>query len=94
MKAEKVFNFVYAIGAAIVVYGAWLKITHKQTADLFLTIGLLTEVAIFVIIGLQELLKKSTTDITAYPKVESSNNTELTESVNNLTKTIKQIFNR
>lgn len=46
---EKVLNFVTSIGAAIVVLGALMKITHRENADTFLTIGLVTEAIIFVI---------------------------------------------
>lgn len=94
MKTDKVFNFIYSIGAAVVIFGALLKITHKPMADLFLTIGLVTEVGIFIVTGVQELFKKTTTEMVPYPKVEAIDNAELTESVNNLTITIKQIFNR
>jgi soluble cytochrome b562 len=39
----------YGIGAAVVIVGALFKITHWKGADLMLTIGLLTEAAIFTI---------------------------------------------
>lgn len=46
-------NFFYSIGAAIVILGAWLKITHISfgpiNGNLALTIGLVTEAIIFVI---------------------------------------------
>lgn len=46
-------NFFYSIGAAIVILGAWLKITHITlgpiTGNFALTIGLVTEAIIFVI---------------------------------------------
>lgn len=45
----KVLNFITSIGAAIVVIGALMKITHRENADTFLTIGLVTEAVIFVI---------------------------------------------
>lgn len=95
MKTEKVFNFIYAIGAAVVIFGAWQKITYRPLADVTLTIGLLTEVAIFAILGFQELLKKpSPSEVSSYPKLEAPDNSELTNSVNQLNSTIKQIFNR
>ncbi len=37
------------MGAAIVIFGAWQKITHKALADFFLTAGLITEAIIFVV---------------------------------------------
>jgi gliding motility-associated protein GldL len=95
MKTEKIFNFLYALGAAIVIFGAWQKITHRQLADIFLTIGLLTEVGLFVIMAFQSFIKTPTSEAAqSYPKIEHADNSGLTESVNNLNKTIKQVFNR
>lgn len=46
-------NFFYSFGAAIVILGAWLKITHINlgpiTGNVALTVGLITEAIIFVI---------------------------------------------
>lgn len=46
-------NFFYSIGAAIVILGAWLKITHINigpiTGNVALTVGLITEAVIFII---------------------------------------------
>jgi gliding motility-associated protein GldL len=95
MKTEKAFNFIYSIGAAVVIYGALLKITHRSNADLFLTIGLVTEVIIFTLTAFQELFKRNNSiEIASYPKIEGVDNSALTESVNNLNQTIKQVFNR
>ncbi|MBW8359699.1 MAG: gliding motility protein GldL [Weeksellaceae bacterium] len=50
---EGVYNFIYSIGAAIVILGAWLKITHISfgpiTGNAALTVGLITEAIIFTI---------------------------------------------
>ncbi len=42
-------NFTYGVGAAIVIVGALFKILHWKGADTMLTIGLLTEAAIFCV---------------------------------------------
>lgn len=46
-------NFFYSIGAAIVILGAWLKITHISfgpiNGNIALTVGLVSEAIIFVI---------------------------------------------
>jgi len=42
-------NFVYGIGAAVVIVGALFKILHLKGADIMLSVGLLTEAGIFVI---------------------------------------------
>jgi hypothetical protein len=49
----KILNLSYSIGASIVIFGAWSKIEHFSFADTALTAGLLTEVVIFLIYGLQ-----------------------------------------
>ena len=50
---EGIYNFIYSFGAAIVILGAWLKITHISfgpiTGNSALTVGLITEALIFVI---------------------------------------------
>jgi len=48
-QLEKIINTVVSVGAAIVIFGAWAKILHKSYADVMLTVGLLTEAAIFLI---------------------------------------------
>ncbi|BEV06125.1 MULTISPECIES: type IX secretion system motor protein PorL/GldL [Chryseobacterium] len=46
-------NFFYSFGAAIVILGAWLKITHITlgpiNGNMALTVGLITEAIIFII---------------------------------------------
>jgi len=59
-----------SLGAAVVIFGAWAKILHKSFADYMLTIGLLTEAAIFLLYAfippsnemaeVAEVLKKNT----------------------------------
>lgn len=48
-QLEKIINTVVSVGAAVVIFGAWAKILHKSYADIMLTVGLLTEAAIFLI---------------------------------------------
>lgn len=45
-------NLIIGVGAAVVMVGALFKLTHHPLADMFLTIGLLTEAAIFALQGL------------------------------------------
>lgn len=42
-------NFIYGVGAAVVIIGAWAKILHLPIANVMITVGLLTEAFIFVI---------------------------------------------
>jgi gliding motility-associated protein GldL len=46
-------NFVYGIGASVVIIGAWGKIMHFGWANLAITVGLLTEAVIFAISALE-----------------------------------------
>lgn len=59
MQFEKIINTVYSFGAAVVIFGAWGKLEHKDFGSAALTVGLLTEVAIFCVYGLMEWRKKS-----------------------------------
>lgn len=48
-KGKIVMNMIYGLGAAVVIVGAWGKIMHFSWANLAITVGLLTEAAIFTI---------------------------------------------
>jgi gliding motility-associated protein GldL len=48
-KLDRIVNIIVCMGAAIVIFGAWQKITHQPLADFFLTAGLITEAVIFVV---------------------------------------------
>lgn len=48
-STERLVNIIVCVGAAVVIFGAWAKILHKPFADWMLTIGLLTEAAIFLV---------------------------------------------
>ena len=55
--AENVIELIFGIGASIVIIGALMKITYFNlgfiTADAMLTVGLMTEAAIFTIAGIR-----------------------------------------
>jgi gliding motility-associated protein GldL len=48
-STERLVNVIVCVGAAIVIFGAWQKITHQPLADFFLTAGLITEAVIFMV---------------------------------------------
>ncbi len=48
-QTERIVNIIVCVGAAVVIFGAWQKITHQRLADFFLTAGLLTEALIFMV---------------------------------------------
>ena len=55
LLSPKVMNFAYGMGAAVVIVGALFKIAHFElgplTGTVMLTIGLLTEAAIFALLA-------------------------------------------
>lgn len=48
-KGQRFFNFAYSIGAAIVIWGALFKILHLPGGNVLLSIGMGTEVLMFVL---------------------------------------------
>ncbi len=46
---QRLFNFAYSIGAAIVILGALFKIIHLPGGNTLLCIGMGTEVLMFII---------------------------------------------
>ena len=46
---NRLVNIIVCVGAAVVLVGAWSKLLHKSFADIMLTVGLLTEAAIFLV---------------------------------------------
>lgn len=48
-KGQRFFNFAYSIGAAIVIWGALFKILHLPGGNLLLSIGMGTEVLMFIL---------------------------------------------
>ena len=53
---KKVVPLIYGLGASIVIVGALFKILHWQGANQMLTIGLLTEAAIFLLSAFEHLV--------------------------------------
>ncbi len=58
LLSPKVMNFAYGMGAAVVIVGALFKIAHFEigplTGTVMLTIGLLTEAAIFALSAFED----------------------------------------
>lgn len=51
---DKTLNVLFSFGAAVVIFGATAKILHWRSADVSIMTGLLTEVAIFITMGIVE----------------------------------------
>lgn len=87
---NKILNTAYSVGAAIVVFGAWGKIEHKDFGDTALTAGLLTEVVLFLVYGFMEWRKEPETTITN--SVNGGNTEELTDALKGVSTTLNKIF--
>ena len=48
-SGQQFFNFAYSIGAAIVIWGALFKLLHMKGGELLLSIGMGTEVVMFIL---------------------------------------------
>ena len=48
-KGQRFFNFAYSIGAAVVIWGALFKILHLPGGNTLLSIGMGTEVLMFLL---------------------------------------------
>lgn len=100
MKTKNLIEAFVSFGAAVVVLGALFKLEHLPFASSFLWVGLGIEAVIFCIYGFQELFKKHKKEIMfgadtfRVPDVPAQSNEKLTNAIENLTQTIKQIFNR
>ena len=53
---DKILPVFYSVGAAIVILGALFKIQHRPGADTMLTIGMGTEVIIFLLFAFQQFI--------------------------------------
>ena len=50
-------DVLVSAGAAVIIFAAWAKLTHKSYADMMLTVGMWTETAIFLIYAIIEWVK-------------------------------------
>lgn len=88
---KKALEVMVSIGAAVVIIGAWAKITHKPYADTLLTIGLLTEAAIFVAYSIEAFFSKKEISQTGSGTINISTD-RLSDAIEEQTKTLKSIY--
>ncbi len=55
-SGQRFFNIAYSIGAAIVILGALFKILHLSGGDLLLSVGMGTEVLMFILTAFDRCL--------------------------------------
>jgi len=81
-KFENWLNVVTSFGATIVIVGAWQKITHQSSADVFLTIGLLTEAVIFALYGILYMRNPMGTTVETTTVANNVKDVNIEESIN------------
>jgi len=72
---KTIMNFIYGIGAAVVIVGALFKILHWPGANLMLIIGLLTEAGIFCISAFEPVHQDIDWSL-VYPELAGGESTE------------------
>ncbi|MBS1606186.1 MAG: hypothetical protein JST42_26245 [Bacteroidetes bacterium] len=98
MLFDKIINTLFSLGAAIVIFGAWAKIESKEFATTALTIGLMTETAIFCIYGILEWRRQPSAKESPAPPavtgtpVHKENVEELTDSIRQTVQVLNRIF--
>jgi hypothetical protein len=97
MRLEKIINTVYSFAAAVVIFGAWAKLEHKDYGSIALTAGLLTEVGIFFIYGLLEWGKapeqvEQSKQAVSTPPVCGEKAEELTSTLRQTNHILKRVF--
>lgn len=74
-KGQRFFNFAYSIGAAIVIWGALFKILHLPGGNALLSIGMGTEVLMFVLTAFDRPPKEYRWE-NVFPGLESDSDEE------------------
>lgn len=93
MNLEKIMNTLYSFAAAVVIFGAWAKLEHRDYGSLALTIGLLTETGIFLVYGLMEWGKDSDgEEEVAAPPVSDEHAKELSTTLKQTNHILNKVF--
>lgn len=71
-RGQSFFNFAYSIGAAIVIWGALFKILDLPGGDLLLTVGMGTEVIMFILTAFDRPPKEYSWE-EVFPVLDSKN---------------------
>lgn len=89
---KKIINTLYSVGAAVVVFGAWGKIEHKDFGDTALTVGLLTEVVLFLVYGFMEWKNEPEIPSTKSKFIQLPDVTNLQEKLDTANKNLERVF--
>ncbi len=60
-KGQVILNFLFSFFAAVVIFGAMMKILHWQGADIAIMVGLLSETIVFMCDGISCTSSRGTT---------------------------------
>lgn len=71
-KGQRFFNFAYSIGAAIVIWGALFKILHLPGGNFLLSLGMATEVVMFLLTAFDRPPREYKWE-TVFPVFDSNN---------------------
>lgn len=74
-KGQRFFNFAYSIGAAIVIWGALFKILHLKGGNALLSIGMGTEVLMFILTAFDRPAKEYKWE-KVYPELDKEEENE------------------
>lgn len=79
-KGQRFFNFAYSIGAAIVIWGALFKILHLPGGNMLLSLGMGTEVLMFVLTAFDRPPKEYKWE-NVFPNLDEKNKSEDDENL-------------
>jgi hypothetical protein len=85
-KINHILEVTFSIGAALVILGAYGKIIHASWGGSMLSVGMITEVALFLASGIILIFNKPVT-----PTHTSVEITELQQNIASLNKTLSKI---
>lgn len=92
MHFEKIMNTLYSFAAAVVIFGAWAKLEHKDYGSAALTAGLLTETGIFFLYGLHEWGKKPSKEAGPVDPPGDEHAKELTTTLKQTNRILNKVF--
>jgi len=93
MLFDKIINTIFSFGAALVVFGAWAKLEHKEFGNTALTVGMLVETGIFCMYGFLEWRKQTVRqNPTEEPGPEGLDVDELTDTMKQTNQILKKVF--
>ncbi len=82
-RGQRFFNFAYSIGAAIVIWGALFKILHLPGGNALLSIGMGTEVLMFILTAFDRPPRSYNWE-NVFPALDNENSGDRTDVIDGL----------